>query len=480
MSAAAAETRVSLSEIRCRDWAPYVLVLMDAAALELSLLLGWATRTALFPGRGAAITLSQISGVALGVLTLLFGYYLVGLYPGHGMGGVQRFRARTYSTVAAFTTLLAWDYVIMDQQWSRGVLLCTVGFALLLTPVMEAGTRSVLGRRGLCGMPVLILGAGKTGRSVAKTLLNEPGLGFVPIGILDDDPGKWNTSIQGLPVLGPLTAASGFQGQVKSVIVAMPGMPKNRFVQLIHGLSFANVIIVPDLLGLQSLWVTSRDLGGIIGLEFKKNLLVPSNRRFKRLIDYSLAVCISTLAAPVIGLCALWIKLLDPGPAFFRQQREGEDGTPISVLKLRTMYRDADALLDRHLSTHPEERLRWNRYFKLKNDPRVLPWVGVFLRRSSLDELPQLWNVLRGEMSLVGPRPFPYYHLEGFSSNFRKLRTSVRPGLTGLWQVSARSDGDLDVQEACDTYYIRNWSLWLDIYIVFRTVQVVVRGAGAY
>jgi lipopolysaccharide/colanic/teichoic acid biosynthesis glycosyltransferase len=164
----------------------------------------------------------------------------------------------------------------------------------------------------------------------------------------------------------------------------------------------------------------------------------------------------------------------------FRQEREGPDGKRISMLKLRTMHCDSDRLLVEYLDSHPEEKINWLRFFKLKKDPRILPAIGVFLRRYSLDELPQLWNVLRGDMSLVGPRPFPYYHLNQFPASFRYLRASVMPGITGLWQVTARSDGDLTVQEVEDTYYIRNWSPWLDIYILLRTVQTVISAKGAY
>src|SRR5581483_11873857 len=167
-------------------------------------------------------------------------------------------------------------------------------------------------------------------------------------------------------------------------------------------------------------------------------------------------------------------------PVFYRQMREGMHGCRIPVWKLRTMRVDGDRILDEWFQSHPADREEWRQHFKLRRDPRILPVIGPLLRRSSLDELPQLWSVLRGRMSLVGPRPLPDYHLREFSAEFRSLRTKVLPGLTGLWQVSARSDGDLRAHEALDSFYIRNWSPWLDLYILARTVAAVLLGRGAY
>jgi lipopolysaccharide/colanic/teichoic acid biosynthesis glycosyltransferase len=208
--------------------------------------------------------------------------------------------------------------------------------------------------------------------------------------------------------------------------------------------------------------------------------LNPLAQRIKRTLDLAAASCGLLVCAPLLGVCALWIRRTSPGNPFYTQEREGRDGTTLRILKLRTMFPNADEMLASHLAGDAEAREEWERFCKLKHDPRILPGVGHFLRKTSLDELPQLWNVLRGEMSLVGPRPFPAYHNARFDPEFLQVRTQVRPGLTGLWQVSARSDGDLVVQQSLDGYYIRNWSLWLDIYILARTVRAVLAPRGSY
>lgn len=205
-----------------------------------------------------------------------------------------------------------------------------------------------------------------------------------------------------------------------------------------------------------------------------------NDRLIKRSLDLALAVQLLLLSAPVILVLATVVRLVSPGPAFFTQVREGLEGKPFRAWKLRTMHPDAEERLKRHLAEHPSAQAEWNRYMKLKHDPRLLPGIGRFMRRWSLDELPQLWNVVKGEMSLVGPRAFPDYHLQAFDSEFRALRRKVKPGITGYWQVRVRSNGGLEVQQKLDSYYIHNWSLWFDVYILARTVTTVLKGHGAY
>ena len=197
----------------------------------------------------------------------------------------------------------------------------------------------------------------------------------------------------------------------------------------------------------------------------------------KSFVDYGLGIPLFICVLPVMGVLAMLIKILSPGPALYVQEREGFNGQRIRMLKFRTMYLNADERLQIYLRENPHRCEEWRRFFKLENDPRVIPWIGPFLRKTSLDELPNFWNLLRGDISLVGPRPFPYYHVEEFDPEFRTLRRSVRPGLTGLWQIER---GDIQAQTVLDTYYIKNWSIRLDFLILLRTVPVVFRGKAYY
>jgi len=206
----------------------------------------------------------------------------------------------------------------------------------------------------------------------------------------------------------------------------------------------------------------------------------PVGRLLKTLMDYGLAGIGLVLMAPLMLVIALAIRLISPGPVLYAQIRVGRHGKPFKLWKFRTMLLDADRRLQDHLAANPAARKEWERSFKLKDDPRILPGLGRLLRRSSLDELPQLFNILAGDMSLVGPRPFPRYHLERFSDEFQTLRSSVKPGLTGLWQVTVRSDGDLGTQERLDTAYVEKASLWLDLRILLRTPVALLTTRGAY
>lgn len=203
-------------------------------------------------------------------------------------------------------------------------------------------------------------------------------------------------------------------------------------------------------------------------------------RRAKRGLDLALGAALLCAALPLVALAAALVRVASPGPALFRQPREGLDGRPFVMWKIRTMRVDAQEALALHLASSPEAEEEWTRYRRLARDPRVIPGIGRLLRRTSLDELPQLWNVVRGEMSLVGPRPLELEVLERFDPAHRRLRRTVRPGITGLWQVSGRSETDMDEVQRMDAAYLREWSLLLDLKILCRTPWAVLSGRGAY
>lgn len=205
-----------------------------------------------------------------------------------------------------------------------------------------------------------------------------------------------------------------------------------------------------------------------------------AHRWAKRAFDLLMVIPAALVALPIVAAAAVAVIVASPGNPFYAQEREGRGGRSIRVWKLRTMHTDADALLARHLESDAAARSQWQERYKLTDDPRVVPGVGHLLRRSSLDELPQLWNVLRGDMSFVGPRPFPRYHLAAFDDGFVALRRTVTPGITGWWQISDRADADLRRQRELDTHYLLFGSFWFDLRVLLRTPLAVLKARGAH
>ncbi|MFN3524859.1 MAG: sugar transferase, partial [Paracoccus sp. (in: a-proteobacteria)] len=243
--------------------------------------------------------------------------------------------------------------------------------------------------------------------------------------------------------------------------------------------SYRQVILLADMPQLRISGLQPAEVRGAVGLRLPRGQSAAADIWLKRALDLAVAVPMLLVASPVIALAAAAIWIVDPGPVFYTQLREGLNGRPLRVLKLRTMYRDADAALQALLRSDPAALAEWTAHFKLKRDPRILPGIGRLLRRSSCDELPQLLNVIAGGMSLVGPRPFPDYHLAAMRPEFRRKRCSVLPGITGLWQISDRSEADVARQEQLDDFYIDNRSVWLDASILLRTLPAVLLGRGA-
>jgi lipopolysaccharide/colanic/teichoic acid biosynthesis glycosyltransferase len=300
-------------------------------------------------------------------------------------------------------------------------------------------------------------------------------LGFRPI-----EPGIGPEESQGDLLMSTAPEFSHAYPRVTTAIVIVPERASAPDFKILSDLPFAQVILVPSWFDVQTLWVSARDMAGTLGLEMNRGLLLLRNRILKRLLDGTLALLALLVTMPVMVTAALLVFLNDPGWPFYVQCRRGLNDRVIRILKIRTMYRDAELRLAECLRGDPAAQKQWATYFKLNNDPRIIRGIGHFLRSSSIDELPQLWNVLKGDMSLVGPRPFPDYHLDAFDDAFKRTRATVIPGLTGLWQVQARSEGDIGRQRELDRYYILNWSIWMDIIIICRTVLAVLSTRGAW
>ena len=407
-----------------------------------------------------------------------------GQYPGIGLTAVEHMR-RIYWGISTVYLLFLFAMFLARDPWadSRGALLLAWALSTALVPLGRCVTIHMMARRAWWGIPVLVIGAGRTGRATIRSLNFNRVLGYRPVACLDDDPQKHGLC-DGVPVAGTLDDAASVARNfgIGYAILAIPGMPSERLGYYLRRWRriFPRILTVSATTGINTQWTEARDLGGMIGFETNQKLLNPIAQGTKRALDLVAGSFGLLIIVPLLCACALWIRKASPGNPFYTQVREGRDGTTLRILKLRTMFPHADQMLQTHLDENPSAREEWDRFYKLKHDPRILPGVGHFLRKTSLDELPQLWNILKGEMSLVGPRPFPAYHNAHFDPEFLQTRRQVRPGLTGLWQVSARSDGDLEVQQALDGYYIRNWSLWLDLYILARTVRAVLAPKGSY
>jgi Undecaprenyl-phosphate galactose phosphotransferase WbaP len=423
------------------------------------------------------------------LLLLLIGINCsLGLYRSNLKSPMERFRLRATSTLLfVFAGALMW--IRGGPSIELAIVPLVGAIALVLGVWIEHLICARLARSDAYRAPTAILGAGASSRALARLLLSHPSCGLRPIGFIDDGArsdddvdelvqghGADDGTIATLPVLGTLDGWRADGGAEVVIVPNCEGLPRDPAD--LHRLGARQVLVVNRLGEFPSFGLQVRNAGCFVALELSGQPRDP-NEGLKRAIDLALALVLYLLAAPIIGLLALTIKLADPGPAFYGQWRIGRYGRPIRILKLRTMYRDAEQRLERVLADDPALRTHWQRYFKLPQDPRILPRVGNLMRRTSLDELPQLWNVIRGDMSLVGPRPFPAYHLDAFDPEFQALRATVPPGLTGLWQISSRSNGDLDVQRAQDCFYIQNRSFWLDLYILIATLPAVIGAQGA-
>lgn len=409
-------------------------------------------------------------------------YAANGLYSGVALNPANELRRITLSTSLVY---LASGSVIflfsVSDQYSRGLFLIAWILSLFLLPLVRGLIRHRFSRCSWWGHPVVIMGASQAGEMVLQVLTAHPEFGLKPVVILDDDP-QYQGDLQSIPVIGGLRLGPAVAQRLPGAygIIALHQLPRQQLLDIVerYAQSFHHLLVIPDLIGFSSLWAEAKDVGGILGLEVRQQLLNRRSMVVKRVLDLGGSIVGLLLISPLLLVIAIMVKIDSPGPLFFGQERFGLNGKRFIAYKFRSMYVDAEERLHQILATDPVARQEYTLFHKLRNDPRVTR-VGRMLRKYSLDELPQLWNVLRGEMSLVGPRAYMPRELSEMNGKERVI-LQVLPGITGLWQVSGRNRLSFPARLDLDMYYVRNWSPWFDLHILARTVWVVLTGDGAH
>lgn len=420
-------------------------------------------------------------GIVLPALVLvLCSFVAVGLYPGISLNPIDELRLSARSISVAFLLLWSATFFLHDLTLSRLVYIVAYLLAIVMVPLARALTRKNLCRKSWWGSQVIILGFGATGKLMCDKLKKNPVYGLKPYAVLDDDPAKLDDT-DGL-ITGPLSRCLEITAKHKISygIVCMPGLSRTELLDLLdrYGQCFGHLLVIPNLVGMTSLGITAKEIGGIVGLEVKQQLLRPWSKFLKRSLDLAITLLLAPIVIPLVALFAILVMLEDAGPAFYSNQRIGHAGRRFNAWKLRSMVTNGDSVLSDYLEKNPLDHARWHATQKLKHDPR-LTRIGRFIRKTSIDELPQFWNVFIGEMSVVGPRPMLESQVNMYGPAFN-LYKQVRPGITGLWQVSGRNHLTFAERATLDKYVIQNWSVWLDIYILTRTAGAVLSADGAY
>lgn len=405
------------------------------------------------------------------------GAILVGLLPGWGLGDVEELRRTELLTLSVFAAGGV-IYFFLPKYFSpsRVAYVISLATAMIGLPATRIVVKSLLARARVWGCPAVVYGSTEAVGDVVRAFSDHHTAGYRPVGVyIDSNPAP--LSVEGLPVLGGFYDATHLAPAALVCIGPSDHDFAAHFDRTLKG--YQHVVLLPRI-GIDFFqFVTPRSMAGLVGLEVTRNLLNPGAHETKRIMDLLVATVMIPLWLPLLGLVAAGIAIIDGQPVFYRQRRMGRHGREICLLKFKTMVVDADKALAKALDEDEALQREWNSNRKLRNDPRITP-LGAFLRRWSLDELPQLLHVLRGEMSLVGPRPLPDYHRADLHPDTQQLREQVRPGMTGLWQVSGRSDTGNEGLDKWDRFYVRNWSIWLDLVILVRTIGAVCRRKGAY
>lgn len=385
---------------------------------------------------------------------------------------------------ATLTIVLILYTAKMSAMTSRPFILLLGLLVFIFVSLMRYVLKKIFEHLEIMQIPVLIIGAGKVAQRLVEGISHDAGMGYKIVGFLEDKPEE-KKLLQKYPLLGGFDDAEKVITElgINNVMICAPKMYRDKLNGLVYRIQplVRNLSIIPNLVDVPMCGVEVETFFAerMMALRMRNNLLLWHNRLLKTLLDYLCTIVGIILLSPIFLLVAFLIYQEDPGPIFYKHMRVGKNGKVFPCYKFRSMCVNSQERLEELLRNDENARQEWESSFKLKNDPRITK-IGGKLRRTSLDELPQLFNVLRGEMSLVGPRPVIQKELDEFYKENAELYKMVKPGITGMWQVSGRSDVDYDERIVMDNWYICNWSVWLDIMLLWRTVKVVLGGKGAY
>ena len=367
--------------------------------------------------------------------------------------------------------------------YSRAIIVMAWLLSFAVLPLFRAASKRLLVALRLWKKKVIIIGSANGTSVVIDSIRRNKSLGYDIVGCLTDDRSTVGKIFSNVPILGHYDEVETWKDKTgfEDIIVTLPDIPGDQFISLLKrwdGVS-DTIRYIPRTGDLITTGIELENIGKVLSLVVRKNLHKPWNVIMKTVFEYILSVVLLIPLLPLFLVIAAAIRLDSRGPAFFRQERYGKRGKLIKIIKFRSMHLDADRRLEEYLKQNPDARGEWSTYKKLKGfDPRVTR-VGAFLRKFSLDELPQVLNVLRGDMSLVGPRPYIHEELEEVKQ-MKSILFQVKPGMTGLWQTSGRSLVPFEERLKLDEYYIRNWSVWIDLLILMKTIKVTLSGHGAF
>ncbi len=428
--------------------------------------------------------------VRLGLLLFPLLIWREGLYPGYGLRIPEELKKHVRGSVYAGLLLISLS-VFASSAFNSPHFLILITFMLLipLAPFVRVFTKQLLRRAHVWGCGVIVVGTGQTAKRIVKAMRKNQLSGLKPVAYFEDAELSTQTrstqtpeteligdTLDNLPVLNTFSDVESYAAYhgVNHAVVVSSGLGHNVEANkqfLTNGPKiFQKIQFVPELAGFPTESVRAGDLGTFLALELTNNLRIKSNQRIKRFMDLAIGSCCTLLLSPLLLAIYIWVKLDSKGSAFHWSARLGQNGKDFRCLKFRTMVVNAEEILQEVLANDPALKAEYDEFHKLENDPR-LTRAGKFLRKYSLDELSQLFNVLIGEMSLVGPRPYLKRELSDMGEG-AEIIAEAKPGMTGYWQVSARNEVSFVERVQMESYYVRNWSIWWDLVLLVQTTTV--------